>query len=536
MESKKKFTITIAVLAIALLISVSAMIIVIVSANQNANSAVNVKYTAQEVYVRLSANAYVGATTTAFTDSGNVNGNTSIDLSPTDTNGSLSQPNSGSESINLDKTNDTVVFEYSFLNMTDNIDVKIDLTSIPAIRENLKLSYVYSDTKITDVSILEGETVYTPQLLPAYTGEETAKYVYIIAEIDNLLYNSSLEGNFEWALSKPDESEVNVVTFNVGNIDYVERETSNLATTNTNSTYSLRTLVSTVSADDLTLYPAVVNKAFVGWTDVQGSSNVISTIQLANNDNMHNIIGATTARTLYPVYKDSTVPDNNLEYYQDYGCYVVEGDIETTVTDFVYPDVYNKGTDGVAKVKYIWSMDVFDGVLNSNKTIESVYHGRYITQIGEWTYSGCSNLSNVYFNENCTHIFEGAFSGCSSLNNVIIPSSVECIYDDAFQACTSLNNIIIKNGIKEIEQGAFSGCTGLTSIIIPNSITTIELRVFSGCTNLTSIIFEDVDIWQKASNATFTSDLSTVDVSNPTQNAIWLTSTSGYYDYYWRKI
>ena len=261
MESKKKFVIMIAVLSVALIASIATMIIVLVTANQNATSAVNIKYTAQDVYVELQANATVGAVTTTFTDNGTTTGNSSLILSPTTTSGTLSQPNSNSTSINLNKTDDTVVFEYLFTNKTDNIDVKIDLTAIPGdasgeTKDNLDIKYVYSDTELSHPELETGSTTYTSQLLPAYSGEITKKYIYIVASIHDYLYNASLQGNFAWALTKPDASDITTYTLNIGSADYVEREGSTLASSSpTTTSYTYRSLDSSIDPNDISLLP-----------------------------------------------------------------------------------------------------------------------------------------------------------------------------------------------------------------------------------------------------------------------------------------
>ena len=535
MESKKKFTITIAVLAIALLISVSAMIIVIVSANQNASSAVNVKYTAEEVYVRLSANAYVGATITAFTDSGTTTGNQSIDLSPTTTTGSLSQPNNASQSINLDKTNDKVVFEYIFLNMTDSIDVKIDLTSIPATKENLDISYVYSDTKIDNVLSLTGSTTYDNQLLPAYTGEETRKYIYIIAKISNLLYSSSLEGNFEWALSKPIDSEVNVVTYEIGQADYIEREGSTLATTEIGSNYTHKTLSNSVEASELTLVPAKVDKAFVGWSETEGSDVIVSSINIPTIDNTHNTImgdaKATTAKRLYPVYKNSSIPSSALGYNASGNYYYNSTAVTTSVTEFVIPDVCNNG-NGVAKFKQTTQTNYNGGLVNDNSTIKTIYWGRYLTIIDQYAFARCSALTRVEIPTSVTSINNYAFAECSNLNEVRIGENITTLNPEAFINCIGLKSIYLAS--PNISSYIFAGCDNIETVYFASTVQSFTSHSIYSFT-LQSVTFEDPTNWQKASNSAFTQNVENVDFSSPTANATMFNSFSTSTPIYFRK-
>ena len=146
MTTNKKLVVTVGVLAVALILALTGIIVVLVTANQRASSAVNVKYTASDVAVTLSATAYLGSNTYQFTKGGVVGGETELVLSPTVTSGSLSQT-SDIASFDLTKTNDYVVFEYVFQNKTGNIDVKIDQDGIPATKENINLTYTYSDTQ-----------------------------------------------------------------------------------------------------------------------------------------------------------------------------------------------------------------------------------------------------------------------------------------------------------------------------------------------------------------------------------------------------
>ena len=616
MTANKKIGIFIATLCITFLVAIVAIVLVLTSA-ETATSAVSIKYRAENVDVKVEANAYYSGTSCAFTKNGANNGDTYITLGKETPEGMLSQPSNVSNIV-LNDQHDCVIFEYKFTNMSDTVDAKIALSGIPGDatgeeKTNVDIYYAYSNVAETDVYSLSEVDYYSNQLLPAYTNERPTTYIYIIARVSDLVLNAKLNGNFVWDITKASAGEINTVTLNVGDIDYVERDGSDLASTTTATAYTHKTLASSVSADDLTLYPAIANKAFIGWTETQGSTNVISSIQLSNTDSTHNIIGATTAKTLYPVYKNGTVPASNLTYSS--GSYRVTGDIDTTVTEFVYPDVYNNGTNGIAKVTYIEWYDLGDGVLDGNTTIESVYHGKYITYIGDYTYFQCSNLMNVYLNDNCIDIGGSAFQLCTSLSNITIPNSVRSLGYYTFWDCKSLTSIIIPNNLTSIEIYAFGGCdnltsivvsegntvydsrnncnaiietatntlhigckntlipnsvisighgafydlesltnitipssvtsigdyafrdcTSLTSITIPNSVTSIGSYAFLGCTNLTSVTFNDTTTWQKANYSSFTMNVSTVDVSNPTQNATWLKSTSEYYNYYWRKI
>lgn len=92
--------------------------------------------------------------------------------------------------------------------------------------------------------------------------------------------------------------------------------------------------------------------------------------------------------------------------------------------------------------------------------------------------------SKVY---SVTSIGNYAFSGCSNLTSVTIPSSVTSIGTDAFRDCTGLASVTIPSSVTSIKYGTFMGCTGLTSITIPGSVKSIDYKAFEGCSSLTDV-------------------------------------------------
>ena len=207
MTTNKKLVVTVGVMAVALILALTGIIVVLVSANQRASSAVNVKYTASDVYIRLSAKAYVGGangTTYTFRNGDSDN----LVLSPTFTEGSLSQVD---DIIELSKSNPEVVFEYKFENMTEDIDAYIDLDTT-LNESNIGLKYAYSAiNQVTDFDTLSLNDTYDRQALCAGPTEDSrVLYIYIVVSINDLLYDAELAGTFDWNLGKSDAYRVDI--------------------------------------------------------------------------------------------------------------------------------------------------------------------------------------------------------------------------------------------------------------------------------------------------------------------------------------
>ena len=125
-----------------------------------------------------------------------------------------------------------------------------------------------------------------------------------------------------------------------------------------------------------------------------------------------------------------------------------------------------------------------------------------MTRIGEWAFSGCSNLTSVTIGNSVTKIGHQAFYECRALKKVIAEdiaawcnisfsdidsnplSYARHLYSDGN---TEIKELIIPNSVMSIGNYVFSGCSNLTSVFIPNSVTSIGINAFLGCIELKDV-------------------------------------------------
>lgn len=146
-----------------------------------------------------------------------------------------------------------------------------------------------------------------------------------------------------------------------------------------------------------------------------------------------------------------------------------------------------------------------------------------VTNIGNYTFSYCSDLTTITIPDSVSYIGHEIFSNCTNLTDIIveidntayqsidgvlfdksgttliqyplgnirttytIPENVIEIEMAAFSNCINLISVTIPQSVTCIRPGAFNTCSSLASITIPDSVTFIGSYAFSNCTSLTTV-------------------------------------------------
>ena len=172
------------------------------------------------------------------------------------------------------------------------------------------------------------------------------------------------------------------------------------------------------------------------------------------------------------IYKS---PDGNFEY-------TIGSDGNITIGSYI-----GKGGEAVVPSaiggrKVTKLANTFNG---SSVTSVTIPDG--ITELGEYVFSTCDNLTTVKLPSTITVIPKSAFAYCPKLTTVTIPENVTTIDDKAFYSCEGLTSIKIPSKVSYIGAQAFYYCRSLTGIAIPAGITAVNDSTFSSCLKLEKV-------------------------------------------------
>ena len=114
-----------------------------------------------------------------------------------------------------------------------------------------------------------------------------------------------------------------------------------------------------------------------------------------------------------------------------------------------------------------------------------------LTTIREAAFFNCQKLEKIDLTGcyKLTTISKWAFGYCMKMGTVELPYNLTDIGEAAFEFCYDLATIRIPSGVTRIEKNTFYYCTDLTSVSTTNNVTSIGVGAFEGCRNLKNFVF-----------------------------------------------
>lgn len=151
----------------------------------------------------------------------------------------------------------------------------------------------------------------------------------------------------------------------------------------------------------------------------------------------------------------------------------------TTAPDYIDDNGmgYNEKDDG--------SLELKTTVGTKKVEIPSQFKGKKITSVGRSAFK-MKKVVSVTLPDTVTEIADYAFSFCTELTEINIPEGVEKIGDNAFSGCVKLKKIELPSSLKIIGMFAFDA-TAVPEITIPKNVETVGSYAFGQCEKLSKI-------------------------------------------------
>jgi hypothetical protein len=100
-------------------------------------------------------------------------------------------------------------------------------------------------------------------------------------------------------------------------------------------------------------------------------------------------------------------------------------------------------------------------------SVKSVVIEKGVTSVGDWAFSGCSNMTSISLPDGLTGIGDQAFAG-SGLTAITIPNTVKTIGNGAFSG-TDISNLHIPSSVQDIGFGIVQNSYNLSAITVDAS-------------------------------------------------------------------
>lgn len=319
--------------------------------------------------------------------------------------------------------------------------------------------------------------------------------------------------------------------------DEFERFTSVKKITNAfRGATSLRTIKFPEGLETISGQYSDANGCFQGCTSLESVTFPEGLIALANANNFY---GCTSLASVNLELSNLTEMGNSA--FENCPSLIVENInlpklISIGVCAF-YGGANVKKIESLGKITSLPSRWGERGVFHNNTLLESANLPDTLTNIGAYSFNGCTSLMNVQIPPSVTSIGSRAFSNCTSLafdelkltnlttlganafygvkikklnlgkltslpaassdsqsygdksvlEEVVIPEGVTSIPTSSFAGYTKLHSISIPTGVTEIGGMAFYNCSNLEiDVILPN-VTMLNNNVFTGCAKIKSL-------------------------------------------------
>lgn len=141
-----------------------------------------------------------------------------------------------------------------------------------------------------------------------------------------------------------------------------------------------------------------------------------------------------------------------------------------------------RGCTGLKKVATI-NLKAWCEIAFANKYSNPLYYSMHLYS------SDDIEIKDLVIPSDLSSLGNYCFINCL-LNSVVISGSITQIGDYSFSGCTSLESVQMDEGIDRIRSRSFYGCTGLISLTLPSTITRVDPEAFRNCSNLLKVTME----------------------------------------------
>ncbi len=116
-----------------------------------------------------------------------------------------------------------------------------------------------------------------------------------------------------------------------------------------------------------------------------------------------------------------------------------------------------------------------------------------LTTMGQYTFTGCSNLETVLLPEGFVSITAASFSGLSKLTTVSFPSTLKEISGKQAFSSTGLTNVRLPYGLEKLGNNIFQA-SKVETVIIPSTVTSVGEHCFNNAKSLKYVIIANPDV------------------------------------------